>query len=528
MMLWSSVRFRLALWNMAMLALVLTGFGLTISYTVQANQGHAIDRDLARRARPVKDGRWPVTRRFVLRRSVDGSPNTSPAPPHRSDSEPGQRAREGRLLFKQLPPVPPEGRALTSGRGPSDDAATDPDFARPLVFDLEGEPLGPRDDRPWDHVAFRAAAAGEERYSTVTYAGERLRVLSVPLRLDGVLNGVVQFAHPLGEQQRLAESLFRTLLAAMPLALLTAGLGGLLLTSRALRPVRRVTQAAAQIGAEDLSQRLEVTGKDELSELAATFNGMIGRLEGAFAGLSDAYRKLEVAYEDQRRFTADASHELRTPLTRIKGMTSLALSGPHCADEYREALTVADQAADAMGRIVQDLLLLARADSGQLGLRSAPVQVEWLLEEALRRVAAGGAVDVRLEPPGVPLAVCGDADHLVRLLVNLLENALRHTPCTGEVKVAAHSHGEWVVLQVSDTGEGIAPEHLPHLCERFYRVDAARARVDGGTGLGLAICQSIVRAHHGELAIRSQPGSGTTVEVRLPVLRTYLPEVKGS
>jgi signal transduction histidine kinase len=245
---------------------------------------------------------------------------------------------------------------------------------------------------------------------------------------------------------------------------------------------------------------------------------MIARLEGAFQHLSQAYSRLELAYAEQRRFTADASHELRTPLTRIKGMTSLALCGPHCADEYREALVTADQAADVMARIVQDLLLLARADAGELRIRSEPISLSALLQSAVERVVIGSGPPIRCEPPPEGLEVVGDRDHLERLLVNLLENALRHTPPEGEVRLRATCEENEVALIVSDTGEGIPAEHLPKVCERFYRVDAARARADGGTGLGLAICQSIAQAHSGRLEIWSEVGKGVSVQVRLPRL----------
>jgi len=343
----------------------------------------------------------------------------------------------------------------------------------------------------------------------VVIDNEPVRIFSVPLRKDGVVQGVVQVAYPLAEQDRLNAGMLRTVATLIPLGLLVAALGGLFLTNRMLRPVREVTHAAAQIGAEDLSRRLEVTGEDEFSELAGTFNGMIGRLETAFG-------RLREAYEQQRRFTSDASHELRTPLTAIKANTSLALCGERTPAEYREALQAADQAADLMSRIVQDLLLLARSDAGQLVMQREPTDLETVLRRALAVAAEAGPAPVRLALPDEPLLVAGDAHHLTRLFVNLLENAERHTPGEGEITVAARPEGNAVVVTVRDTGEGIAAEHLPHVCERFYRVDAARARAHGGTGLGLAICQSIVQAHGGRLDLESQVGRGTTVHVTLP------------
>jgi len=556
-MVWSSsVRVRLTLWNICVLACVLGGFGFAFCYAVQANQSAAIDRDLRMRSRPFTDDHFP------------GGPGGPVEPGHRGGGPGGPRGFGGSIGFGPGGPGGGPTRGFWLGRGPGD-LEHSPDFVGPptplrlrvffrgwagmgpkpqdapqrargnfggrsaadieadrrrfrqgpRLFDLHGKSLGffgPETDTFWDAKAFPVAVKGREIFTTVVVDGERLRVYSAPMTQDGKVMGVVQSPHSLTELDRLLENQYRTLFFLIPAALLVAGIGGLFLTNHALRPVSKVTQAAAQIGAEDLSKRLEVTGKDELAELAATFNGMIARLEGAFQSREQAYRQLESAYQEQRRFTADASHELRTPLARIKGITSLALYGPHCVDEYHDALTIADQAADVMNRIVQDLLLLARSDAGQLSPRFAPVSVERLLHNAADRLEGQPGAPIRLELPPEPLELRGDVDHLTRLLVNLLENAVRHTPEDGEVLLSARREDGSVLLTVSDNGEGIPAEHLPHLCERFYRVDASRTRADGGTGLGLAICQSIVQAHQGTLSIQSRPGLGTTVEVRLP------------
>ena len=252
-----------------------------------------------------------------------------------------------------------------------------------------------------------------------------------------------------------------------------------------------------------------MVGKDEFSELAGTFNGMLGRLELAFTRLGQAL-------EQQRRFTADASHELRTPLTIIKANTSLALEEERSNAEYRRALEAADRAADATNRIVQDLLLLARGDAGQLRMELRPLHINEVLERAVEAFESFSTAPIAREWTEPSLLVPGDSHHLLRLFSNLLENAVRHTPPTGRITVTAGAEGDSAVVRITDTGEGIPPEHLPHVCERFYRVDAARARRHGGTGLGLAICQSIAEAHHGSLAIESVVGLGTTVIVRLP------------
>lgn len=479
----TSIRVRLTLWHVAVLGLVLVGFSYLLPYSVRKILSDAADRELADRARAT-------ARAF------------------------------GNTLFRPFPRPPSGEPAGQSPRArptpPTSEVERRSYFRRPRILDLDmrplftipGVPLEEQYDPPWDDLGFQAAAVGQEIYTNVVIDNERVRVFSMPIGPPGEPEGVIQVAHLLTEQDRLNDGLVRILMTLVPIALLVAGIGGIFLTDRALRPVRRITHAAAQISAADLSQRLEVTSRDELGELSQTFNGMIERLEQAF-------ERLERAYEQQRRFTGDASHELRTPLTAIKANTSFALSGEHPPEVYREALKAADEAADTMTRIVQDLLLLARSDSGQLRMELVPTDLEEVLRRAIASVRDRCASPIHLEMPDQPVGVSGDAHHLLRLFLNLLENAARHTPPEGSITIAVEKQGAGVEVRVEDTGEGIPPEHLPHVMDRFYRVDSARSRAQGGTGLGLAICQSIVQAHGGALRLDSEPGRGTTVTVRL-------------
>jgi signal transduction histidine kinase len=217
-----------------------------------------------------------------------------------------------------------------------------------------------------------------------------------------------------------------------------------------------------------------------------------------------------------RRFTADASHELRTPLTRIKASASRMLSGERSPDECRAAFRTVDQAADAMERLIQQLLFLASGDAGHLASQHSRLDLVPLLEDAADAVTQPGTAPIALELPAEPLEIQGDADHLYRVFVNLLQNAVRHTPPEGRITVGAGIEKEATVVRVADSGEGIPAEHLPHLGERFYRVDRARARQTGGSGLGLAISRTIVAAHGGQLSIESEVGKGTVVTVSLP------------
>ena len=215
---------------------------------------------------------------------------------------------------------------------------------------------------PWDPDTFPLSARGQEVYlHAPNRVAERARLFRPDLSGMAEVVGVVQMAASLTEMNAELAHLTRALLTLIPLVLLIAGLGGAFLTGGTLRPIRNITQAANRIGAESLSGRLSVSGDDEFSELATTFNGMLARLEGAF-------QKLTVAYEQERRFTADASHELRTPLTVIKAHTSLSLDGQPTQTEYRESMQAIDLAVDQTNRLVQSLLLLARSDAGRLPL----------------------------------------------------------------------------------------------------------------------------------------------------------------
>ncbi len=456
----SSVRVRLALWNVGVMAFVLVGLGIIFSVTMRANINAAVNQRLNERAHHAQ---------------------------HILDDPPP--------LFRQLPPPP------------NDDAPDPSGEMRPRVFDAQARPRRP-DDVPLDPLSLRRAEAGEEVYKTVPIAGAAVRIYSLPIRHNGKIVGVVQTGLSLTRIHAELAEMTRTLVYLIPVVLLIAGFGGAFLTDRALRPVRRIAAAAGQIEAEDLSQRLPVMGDDEFADLADTINGMLSRLQAGF-------ERQEQAFEQQQRFAADASHELRTPLTIIKANTSLALSQRRTETEYEKTLQTVDAAADRMTRIVQDLLLLARADAGQVAYALALTPLAEVLESAAASLASLDHAPISLDLPVKPIFVLGHADSLVRLFSNLLENAARHTPQDGRITVSVERAGGQIAVQVADTGVGIAPEHLPHVTERFYRVEAARSRAGGGTGLGLSICRSIADLHGGHLEVTSVPEQGTTVRVLL-------------
>ncbi len=329
-------------------------------------------------------------------------------------------------------------------------------------------------------------AQGKLAFSTPQTASYRVRRSALP---DG---GVLEVGIETTEVQDLLWRLTLVWLWTIPLSLLVASLVGAFMARRALRPIDELTRMAQRITAEDLSQRIDTRmAQDEVGRLATTLNAMIARLESAFAR--------------QRQFTADASHELRTPLTILKGQLDVALQRERTPEEYRAALVSLGEQTDRMIRLVGSLLTLSRAESGQLSTTFEPLDAGDLVTGAVEQMsmlAEERGVPLRVE--GGPVATFrGDEDLLLQLILNLIDNALK---AGGSVTVGWTERSLWV----RDTGVGIAPEHLPQLFERFYRVDKSRSRAAGGTGLGLAIGHWIAQVHGGALRVESAPGRGST------------------
>lgn len=305
------------------------------------------------------------------------------------------------------------------------------------------------------------------------------------------------------EEERLHEFLGTVLSVSGGVMLLALG-GGWFLASRALKPVERMSRAAAAVSASNLSERIDVSSTEsELGRLAKTLN--------------EAFDRLQAAFERQTRFTADASHELRTPLSIIMSQAELALRKDRTAAEYKEALEAALRASRRMKGVVDGLLTLARADAKEINLRKDRVDLRAVVEETVsmlgplaleRKVSLTGSAE-RAE-------VWGDADRLREGVTNLVSNAVRYNREGGRVDVALECEEGWAVLTVSDTGMGIPEKDQPRIFERFFRVDKARSREAGGTGLGLAITKWVVEAQGGVISFASKEGEGTTFTVRLP------------
>ena len=331
---------------------------------------------------------------------------------------------------------------------------------------------------------------------------DQLRAYILPVMDNGQIAGWVQVFQSLGQVQDALDRLLTALLIGGTTLLLFAALGGYLLSARALRPIDQITLTAQKIaGGGDLSARLNLpdTG-DEVGRLAATFDAMLVRLDNSF--------------RRERQFTADASHELRTPLAAMQAILGVVREGVRPAGEYRQALDDLAEETNRLRGLTEDLLRLARGED-KTAVPCERVAFSDLLTDvadSLRPLAESKGLTLRVQVPE-GLTLTGDMDALIRLFVNLLDNAIKYTE-RGEIMLAARSEADELIVDVTDTGIGIRPAHLPRIFDRFYRVDTARSA--GGAGLGLAIAQQITQAHGGRLEVRSTPGVGSTFSVCLP------------
>src|SRR3989440_480500 len=394
---------------------------------------------------------------------------------------------------------------------------------------------------PWDAEAVRTVLQEynaatfhptiNSTFSTITYQGQHVRVYSL---INGDCGGYVHIIQTARSEQDIEQSLGNLqslLLRGGALVLVFALIGGWFITWGVLSAVRRMTKTAQNISiSRNFSQRVPSktwSGRDELATLADTFNEMLANLEEL--------------YQQQQRFVADASHELRAPITSIRCNLDLLAKAPDLpAEDAQAALADARAEADRMGRLVSDLLTLARSDSiSQLGRirvngyrkdgdKKKPVDLDSLLLEVFRQyqpVGENGNGETRKQGPRLllqhiaPAKVYGDTDQLKQVLVALMDNALKYTPYEGTVSLSLTTSGNSAVVKVSDTGIGISPEDLPHIFERFYRADQSRSHDRGGSGLGLAIVESIVQEHQGSIEVESTPGKGSTFIWKLPVAK---------
>jgi two-component system, OmpR family, sensor kinase len=400
----------------------------------------------------------------------------------------------------------------------ANEPANDPSFNLPpellQVIDDKGTikdetHVHDHDELTVDLNALNRLPAQQTIHETVrTLSGEDFRLATRRGRGYDQKDFFVRVGQPLATLQRARMRLLLILGIAIPLALLLGSYGGLVLANQALHPVDQLTRAAEHITASDLNERVSVPAQnDELGRLAAQFNAMISRLQAAF--------------ERQRQFTSDASHELRTPLAVMRGEIELSLRRERTSAAYQHTLTSNLEEIVRLSRLVEDLLMLARADAGKVELQREPLELRQLcvdMTDYLMPLAEQRSQMLRCETPSTDLTISADRHRIKQLLLNLLDNAIKYTGEGGQITLHLKTEGHAAILSVTDTGRGIPAEDVPHVFERFFRRSAKTAdRSATGSGLGLSIVKWIVDAHEGEILVQSELGQGTTFEVRFPL-----------
>ena len=456
-----SIRFRLAAWYFFSVSLILALFAAGAWFAMRASVFDAVDHDLRQRIHDV---------RHFAEQQIAVNP-----------SELRDELREHSLLG--------------SGGGLMQ------------VTDGSGRVLYRSDRLGRTQLVFKrpTGANGKIEFTTERASGSDVRVSSQTVNVGGQLLSI-QVAEPMHEFEESLQRFEGILLVLAPVFLLLATSGGFWMSSRALAPVDRITSDAREITITNLSARLRMpSARDELQRLTQTLNQMLDRIETAVKRIV--------------QFTADASHELRAPLTLIHTAAEFSLRRERTREELVEAMRKIVRESGRTSRLVDDLLLLARADSGTDNLRLTLTDLAATGREAADQamiLAEPKNIQVSAEIPATPVLVNGDEQALARLCLILLDNAVKYSNGGGHVTFAVrsnHSHAEVVVI---DKGIGIAATDLPRIFDRFWRADKVRSRSAGGAGLGLSIARWIVQRHAGEIKITSEPGQGSQVVVRLP------------
>jgi len=461
---YSSVRTRLTVWYIGVLALVLVAFSIGVYVMLKRSLYAQFDYD--------------------LKNTVEGA--------------------SGSFV-----------RVLAAGKDPKQ-AATDELYNRigpdqsAAIFDSDGHPVAENPDLAGVRVQLPDPRVRQSPiYLYNLNDGSGRRVIFKRFTSNSTVFFIV-VSQPLDQVLDTLRTIRLILLSGTGAGLVLAALGGLFLARRSLLPVARMTEQARRMSAENLEQRLPVTNaRDELGNLAATFNELLGRIDDSLS--------------QQRRFMADASHELRTPVSVMRTAIGVTLDHEREVEEYRDALMIMDDQVRRLTRVVTDMFTLARADAEKRPLIRGEFRLDLLVEECARAAEVlGSRKGVRITTELKQTPYRGDEGLLRQLVLNLLDNAIKHTPSAGEVNVALRTHDSEHQIVVSDTGSGIPHDAQPHIFERFYRADKARSRshsseFGSGAGLGLSIAQWIASQHGGKVRLVKSDEQGSVFVANLPV-----------
>jgi len=453
------IRLRLTAWYFAVLAVVLSAFGVSAYLEMRHSIHKTVDEELVIRA----EGVHQLIDRDIQRGRKDDLPD---------GLQEHTELRAGGALMQVSDE---QGNWLYRSSVMSD-------YGVPIPATLRKRPID-----------FMGGTVPLRVWSEKVQAGGQSYLIQVAFEMDDFYEALDHFA--------------LLLFISIPSLLLCAAAGGYWISTRALAPVDQITQTARTISAQNLSSRLVVPNtRDELQRLSETLNGMLGRLEAAFKKIT--------------QFTADASHELRTPVAVMRTRAELSLRKARSADEYRDVIAEVLTELEKTSGLIEQLMFLARADSGAETLHFSHTNVAEVLREACHQgsaLAEAKQIAFQEKISGDSLWIQGDASSLRRLFLILIDNAVKYTPASGQVEVSLQRNDGYAVAEVRDTGIGIAETDLPNVFERFYRADKARSRESGGVGLGLSIGRWIAEVHAGTIEVHSAPGRGSTFQIRLPI-----------
>lgn len=473
-----SIRLRFTLLYTFILALTLTLFGFAL-YTLQAQSTlDSLKRDLTLGANRMADATLKTDSPDFKPEPPPDEQNRPPLPFDEFSSEQEFQSFSEREIARVLDPL---GNLVAS------------------PFGREGDAL------PLSAEGLQALQSGTDWFETDTVSDETMLIYSRPVIVNNEVTYIVQVARPLTERNRTLQSLVTTLLMAGALITLVAFGIGWLFSGVTFAPIHRITKTAKAIGDErDFSRRVDYSGpQDEVGQLASTFNAMLARLQ-------DAFQKVEHSLEMQRNFVADVSHELRTPLTTLRGNLGLLKRGPS-PEMQNDILSDMVDESDRLIRLVNDLLLLARADAGR-SLAKEPVDISTVLQEVCRQAKQlDSKREIHLNAAS-GIAIIGDRDAFKQVSLIVVDNALKHS--NSKINIYVEKHSKQVEVRVQDFGEGMPPETLSHVFDRFYRGEDASTIP--GFGLGLPIAKTLVEGFGGEIKMESEVGKGSTVTMRFP------------